>query len=85
MNIEWSDIEPSERDRGAVERAFAGLLDERTERVVIKRRGSGYEARVVLDLYAGTTSLKLQAETLLDVVERVAEIVRIVAASRSQR
>lgn len=83
MEIDWSDIEPTERDRGAVERALGGLLDAAREKVLFRRRGSGYEARVILELCDRTTSLKLHAESFAEVVDRLAELVRIVVAQRS--
>jgi hypothetical protein len=80
MQIDWSDIEPTPRDRGTVERVLRALPNR--ERVVLSRRGSGYEARVVLELADRSTSLKLHAESLTEVVDRIAEIVSIVAAAR---
>lgn len=77
IEIDWGDLNPPVEVRAAAE-ARVGTLPLARERVIVRRRGAGYEAHVRTLLPGGSTVLRLHGEDLRDVIERAAELLSIV-------
>ena len=79
IEIDWGDLHPAWEVRAATE-ARVRTLPLARERVVVRRKGTGYEAHVRTTIAGGSTTLRLHGEDLRDVVDRVTDLLSIVAS-----
>ncbi|MCZ7677316.1 MAG: hypothetical protein M5U28_00460 [Sandaracinaceae bacterium] len=84
IEIDWGDLHPPLDVRAAAE-ARVRRLPLARERVVVRRRGSGYEAHVRTTVAGGSTMLRLHGEDLRDVVDRVTDLLSIVASESARQ
>ncbi len=84
IEIDWGDLHPT-RDVVAAAEARVRTLPLARERVVVRRRGSGYEAHVRTALAGGSTVLRLHGEDLGDVIDRATELLSIVVSESARQ
>lgn len=86
IDIDWGDLSPTREVRNAVEARIRSLsLSLERERVMLRRRGSGFEAQVRTALPGRSTVLRLHGEDLCDVVDRTAELLSIVVRESARQ
>lgn len=84
IEIDWGDLHPPLEVRSAVE-ARVRTLPLSRERILVARRGAGYEAQVRTLLPGRSTLLRLHGEDLRDVIERATELLSIVASESARQ
>ena len=83
VDIDWGDLSPSRDQRAHVEARLDELADVEGPVVSLRRRGTGYEARLTTALPSSPTELRLTGDDLASVVDRTFALLAIVA--REQR
>ncbi len=85
ITIDWGDLHPSQELLALVNARIAGLRELEREHVALRRRGSGYEARVRTALPGRSTLLRLHGEDLSDLLDRATELLLIVARESARQ
>jgi hypothetical protein len=82
VHIEWNGIVPTAAQRAQVETRFGRLVHPEDVTVTLTQRGASCEACLRIALPQGTTQLRLHGADVGAVVERLLELLRIVARER---
>jgi hypothetical protein len=82
VDIDWGDLSPSRDQRAHVEGRLDELAHVDGPVVALRRRGSGYEARLTTPLPASPAELRLTGDDLASVVDRAVALLTIVARER---
>jgi hypothetical protein len=77
LMIDWGTVEPDDVSRARVGKTLARTAALANARIALRHVGSGYEARIDARL-AEPIVLRLHAETLFDITERVSEIIDVI-------
>jgi hypothetical protein len=85
MEIDWGDLDLPANERATASRILGSLADTGGKRLLLGRHGSGYEASIELEVHGRTTAIRLHAERLFDVIERVVELSEIVRAEQTEK
>jgi len=83
VDIDWGDLSPSRDQRAHVEARLDELAHVEGPVVSLRRRGTGYEARLTTPLSSSPAELRLTGDDLASVVDRTVALLAIVA--REQR
>lgn len=85
VDIDWGDLSPSRDQRAHVEARLDELAHVDGPVVALRRRGSGYEARLTTPLPASPAELRLTGDDLASVVDRTVALLAIVAREQRRR
>jgi hypothetical protein len=78
VEVDWGDLSPTHLQRARVQSRVAELAHIDGPTVSLRRRGSGYEARLTTPLPAAPAELRLAGDDLGSVIDRACDLLAIV-------
>lgn len=83
IEVDWGNVRPTDGERALIEARLATLILRDRSMVLLRRRGSGFEARLRMFVKDDEpTEVRLQDENVTSAVERLVQLMTIVARER---
>jgi hypothetical protein len=84
LTIDWGDLRPTSAERSALEARLAAVEPDIESKVYVRRRGTGFEARLRVPVQERSAEVRLHDDDVGAAVERLVELIEIVARERRQ-